>query len=128
MDLPRLPHIHAENCPRRAEEGADSHAGFPDILWREDARERGGWDGMGQRLGMTPLGQVASALDGYGRAAPQQGSYAQTFFIMANDVAKAERVVQAASALLKSHDLGDAEFTPELLELRTALKAIDDEL
>ncbi len=88
------PYLHAEDCPRRdqVDNGHDS-TGFPDILFREDREERRQWDSMGERLGHRPLESVTLALDSYGRASPRQGSYGKSFFIMANDVAKADRVL-----------------------------------
>lgn len=114
LDAPRLPHIHAEDCPRRSEiEDGNGSSCFPDILFREDFTERRQWDSIGQRCGVTPLQQVADCLDGYGRAYPQQGSFAQTFFIMANDVAKADK---ALSLLLAERD----ELLAEVKALRAA--------
>lgn len=54
-----------------------------------------------------PLLAMAAALETYGEMAPQQGSYAQSFYVMANEAAKAHATV--------------TRLTTELAEARAAV-------
>lgn len=80
LDFPKMPHLHAEDCPHR-NDGTDP------LLFREDRAERQQFD-MHTDLFGSPLKQIASCLDTWGRM-QRGGSYAEQCFIMANECLKA---------------------------------------
>jgi hypothetical protein len=94
LEFPKLPHLHAEDCPTRQ---LDTFTPF-----REAPDERRMFDGSNKNMyGGKSLVHISCVLDTYGRAQSRDGmygSYSQQSFIMANEVMAAQARMDALEA------------------------------
>lgn len=103
LKFPSMPHLHAEDCPTRSEDFVGP------VLLRESPPERADFDRWCKTFQTTPLHQMSSVLDTWGRAQAGRhgdqimyGSFSQQCFIMANECTLAAARVAELEAKLAS--------------------------